>query len=224
MASCWHDSKRFEKTERRNRIEGSNRPPQRPGREKQRQEISLLDNIGAKYRYMPLKLDAERSDEDELSQGFTHMGEVYLYRLRHPEYGRLLVAALEIMAEPANYPLVFHCMAGKDRTGVLAAVALSILGVSDEDIIDDYTLSAPYIKALYSRMKNDPTTREDILNLPVFHLEPRRSQMGMVPSGHQAGVRLMSRVFKKARSFRLAFREIGKGFINLIHSGFIQLI
>jgi len=38
-------------------------------------------------------------------------------------------------------PLVFHCTAGKDRTGWAAAVLLSALGVDEEDILQDYLLS-----------------------------------------------------------------------------------
>lgn len=38
-------------------------------------------------------------------------------------------------------PLVFHCAAGKDRTGVAAALILSLLGVSNEVIIDDYLVT-----------------------------------------------------------------------------------
>ncbi|MCH7230731.1 tyrosine-protein phosphatase [Glycomyces sp. L485] len=38
-------------------------------------------------------------------------------------------------------PVIFHCMAGKDRTGIVAAVLLSLLGVGDEDIAADYELS-----------------------------------------------------------------------------------
>ena len=41
----------------------------------------------------------------------------------------------------SSLPLVFHCAAGKDRTGVVAAVVLSVLGVKDDDIADDYSLS-----------------------------------------------------------------------------------
>jgi protein tyrosine/serine phosphatase len=36
---------------------------------------------------------------------------------------------------------VFHCAAGKDRTGVVAALVLDVLGVSDDDIATDYSLS-----------------------------------------------------------------------------------
>jgi len=38
-------------------------------------------------------------------------------------------------------PLVFHCTAGKDRTGLAAALVLSALGVSHEDIVQDYLLT-----------------------------------------------------------------------------------
>src|SRR5215207_9166898 len=45
------------------------------------------------------------------------------------------------MTDPFAYPLLFHCSAGKDRTGVLAALVLSILHVDDESIVADYALS-----------------------------------------------------------------------------------
>jgi protein-tyrosine phosphatase len=50
--------------------------------------------------------------------------------------------AIRIMASPSAFPLVFHSTLGKDRAGVLAAVLLAILGVHDEVIAEDYSLSA----------------------------------------------------------------------------------
>jgi protein-tyrosine phosphatase len=47
-------------------------------------------------------------------------------------------------ADPANHPLLFHCTAGKDRTGVTAMLILSVLGVADDDILDDYELTTKY--------------------------------------------------------------------------------
>ena len=58
------------------------------------------------------------------------------------ESGRPSVAAaLKLLADPGAYPLVFHCAAGKDRTGILASVVLALLGVPDDVIVEDYALS-----------------------------------------------------------------------------------
>jgi protein-tyrosine phosphatase len=52
-----------------------------------------------------------------------------------------VAAAIDVLCDPAVYPVVFHCMAGKDRTGILAALVLRVLGVADADIVSDYALS-----------------------------------------------------------------------------------
>lgn len=49
-----------------------------------------------------------------------------------------------------NIPLVFHCSAGKDRTGMGAALILSALGVDEDIIMQDYLLSNKYIISKYS--------------------------------------------------------------------------
>ena len=46
-----------------------------------------------------------------------------------------------LLADTSDLPLLFHCAAGKDRTGVLAAVILKSLGVADEMIYADYVLT-----------------------------------------------------------------------------------
>jgi protein-tyrosine phosphatase len=48
----------------------------------------------------------------------------------------------------AKTPLMFHCAAGKDRTGVAAALLLSLLGVGYEQIIDDYLLTQQVVDQL----------------------------------------------------------------------------
>jgi len=48
---------------------------------------------------------------------------------------------LSQFAEPENLPALYHCVAGKDRTGIVTALLLSILGVPKETIIADYSLS-----------------------------------------------------------------------------------
>jgi protein-tyrosine phosphatase len=48
---------------------------------------------------------------------------------------------LRLIAAADNAPLVFHCAAGKDRTGVVAALTLALLGVPDATIAEDYALT-----------------------------------------------------------------------------------
>jgi protein-tyrosine phosphatase len=66
-----------------------------------------------------------------------------------------LAESLRVLADRARVPAVFHCAAGKDRTGVLAAVVLALLGVDDEVIIGDYALTAVAMASLVERLERD---------------------------------------------------------------------
>ena len=48
------------------------------------------------------------------------------------------------IADPDRRPVVFHCTAGKDRTGLATALLHEVLGVAREDVLDDYELSRRY--------------------------------------------------------------------------------
>ncbi|MFD1932874.1 tyrosine-protein phosphatase [Nonomuraea mangrovi] len=52
-----------------------------------------------------------------------------------------LKLAVETIADAGNSPVVVHCAAGKDRTGVLTALVLSLVGVAQDDIVADYALT-----------------------------------------------------------------------------------
>ena len=54
-------------------------------------------------------------------------------------------ATFERLADPASLPTLFHCTAGKDRTGWGAAVLLTLLGVPHETVMFDYMLSNTYL-------------------------------------------------------------------------------
>ena len=56
------------------------------------------------------------------------------------DFGTLLGS----LVEPDGLPALFHCTAGKDRTGLASAMLLSVLGVPEPVILDDYELSNRY--------------------------------------------------------------------------------
>lgn len=149
-----------------------------PESTKQR-EISLLGEVGARYHNVPFRPGSPSSvkEETERFRDATHMGELYLYRIRQPELGRKLVDSLELIADGSNHPLVFHCSLGKDRTGLLAALLLAAVGVVDEDIIDDYILSAPFMPAIRDRLTSDPAASPEVKELPAFQWEASAESM-----------------------------------------------
>ncbi len=71
----------------------------------------------------------------------------------------------------------------KDRTGVLAALLLSILGVGDKYIVDDYILTAHYMKDFYTRLISEPNTPEEVKNLPGYTWEASKESMYLFLSG-----------------------------------------
>jgi protein-tyrosine phosphatase len=92
-------------------------------------------------------------DEKELEEWVDplYVGEHYW---RMAEHGRTAIAeTLRIVASDGAVPVVFHCSAGKDRTGVLAATILGILGVADETIVVDYALSRAAMERMYAWLR-----------------------------------------------------------------------
>eukprot|EP00291_Cryptomonas_curvata_P022810 CAMPEP_0172167658 /NCGR_PEP_ID=MMETSP1050-20130122/9702_1 /TAXON_ID=233186 /ORGANISM="Cryptomonas curvata, Strain CCAP979/52" /LENGTH=230 /DNA_ID=CAMNT_0012838489 /DNA_START=182 /DNA_END=870 /DNA_ORIENTATION=- len=55
--------------------------------------------------------------------------------------GPSIKAVLDVLADRGSHPVAFYCTAGKDRTGLVAMLVLSALGVPDEAILNDYVLS-----------------------------------------------------------------------------------
>ena len=49
--------------------------------------------------------------------------------------------ALDVIVADENAPVVFHCASGKDRTGLLAALVLTLLDVPDDVIVEDFALT-----------------------------------------------------------------------------------
>ena len=68
-----------------------------------------------------------------------------IYRYVIDECSGAIADAIKVLAAPGAFPALVHCSAGKDRTGIVIALILAVLGVPDEVIAADYGLSASYL-------------------------------------------------------------------------------
>ena len=92
------------------------------------------------------------------------IGERYLWYLEAG--GASLATALTMVADGEGHPLVFHCTAGKDRTGVLSALVLGCLGVLPGAIVDDYVHTASRLDLIVERLRRHPVYGKDIDDVP----------------------------------------------------------
>jgi protein tyrosine/serine phosphatase len=72
-----------------------------------------------------------------------------------------IVGAVRAIANAQGAVLV-HCAAGKDRTGVIVALALDAVGVEREMIVADYLASAERIEAIVARLISSPVYRAEL--------------------------------------------------------------
>lgn len=118
----------------------------RTHREVEREGRGGLADVALHYHHVPLIEDI--TDGDRRLDRSLH--ELYVHMLAE-RAGRISDALAAIASEVADHPTVFHCTAGKDRTGIVAALVLALLGVSDEDIVADYVLTQDVMPAMIER-------------------------------------------------------------------------
>jgi protein tyrosine/serine phosphatase len=66
-----------------------------------------------------------------------------------------------------------HCAAGKDRTGVLSALALEVAGATREAIVEDYVATGERLELILTRLRGSDTYRGDLDSRPADDHKPR---------------------------------------------------
>jgi protein-tyrosine phosphatase len=94
---------------------------------------------------------------------------VWAYRSMLSAGSARFADAIEILAD-VDGPAVFHCAAGKDRTGLLAALVLGLLGVPDEVIVADYALTQAGMERMRAWAEHaEPEMYARWLTMPAAH-------------------------------------------------------
>ncbi|MET9721484.1 tyrosine-protein phosphatase [Streptomyces zaomyceticus] len=143
-------------------------------------------NLSIEHRpYDQAEIDPDLDPWRHLADRFAEVAEDGAVELR---------TALEVIAA-ADGPLVFHCASGKDRTGLLAAVVLALVGVPDEEILADFALTELATERLVADWRASHPGRElrwpgygrapaDIIRLFLADLRARYGSVDAYVTGH----------------------------------------
>jgi protein-tyrosine phosphatase len=100
------------------------------------------------------------------------------YMERRPDS---IVGALRTIAEPPEGgAALVHCAAGKDRTGLVVALALEAAGVRREAVVADYAATSERIAAIVARLAASPTYAQDIVADDPGHHAARPASMARI--------------------------------------------
>ncbi|KAI1338614.1 tyrosine phosphatase [Xylariaceae sp. FL0016] len=114
-----------------------------------------------------------------------------------PVYQRILAAGssrdnearpfariLSHLSSPSPTPILIHCSAGKDRTGVICALVLSLCGVNDEVVAHEYSFSNQGLESIRHLMvgslTSTPLFRDDLQGAIEMTLSRSESMMGFL--------------------------------------------
>lgn len=111
--------------------------------------MSRPDRLNENINYIALPVNVNNFDADvhsKILNGQFLKGDAIIYtqdcyRNIIDKYNEQYSKFFDILCDENNYPILFHCGWGKDRTGVAAYFILKVLNVNLKDIEDDYLLS-----------------------------------------------------------------------------------
>ncbi|MGM7669219.1 tyrosine-protein phosphatase [Microbacterium sp. A93] len=133
----------------------------------------------------PSEADSERVDAERLGleyvssslvtdQGTSWTAGYYDYLIDGPDE---IVTAVRAVMDGAEDGVYFHCAAGKDRTGVIAALVLDLLGVAHPLIVEDFLLTDHGIAGILERLRTVPGYDRVLSGRTVEQHRPQRQKI-----------------------------------------------
>jgi protein-tyrosine phosphatase len=123
------------------------------------------------YRAIPL---FDESNEEGIAWVGAARTLAELYETILAFFPAQIVAVLRAIANAPSGGILFHCHAGKDRTGLIAMFLLAIAGASEETIVGDYALSDQFLGELHeeilARYAGEPAEQRRVARL--LHSRP----------------------------------------------------
>ena len=143
-----------------------------------------LADEAIRFHHLPL---IERTYGDDVSPPADFdLGDFYFDLL---DFAREPLARVLTTLARTPAPAVFHCSAGKDRTGVVSALLLGLLGVDDELIVADYAATREALAGIEAKLKASRGYEDMWKELPPesLHANPETMQVFLVRLGERYG-------------------------------------
>jgi protein-tyrosine phosphatase len=137
------------------------------------EEDELVEGLPADWVESLLPRQAAAHDQAEPPAVRAYLG--YL-----GDRSQAVVDALRALTTAEPGASVVHCAAGKDRTGVVVALALAVAGVPHDEIVADYAMTADVIEALVAKLAASPTYAGDMETRDIASHTPRAETMDRV--------------------------------------------
>ena len=139
--------------------------------EANRQPDQIPEQCAIRYFHVPLLDQMNSSAFRGPLPG--SMGELYCSLLDNSaaDLGRVM----ELLAQQDEGAALFHCSAGKDRTGVIAMLLLKLAGVPDAEVIEDYSVSEIYMNELFAQQRY--AAAQAGFQIPDYMLQSRPEEM-----------------------------------------------
>lgn len=130
----------------------------------------LLEQEPIRFHHLPL-FDGAHTTSDRDTAAMINLADRYFLLA---EYAKAAIARVVTVIAESGSPAVYHCAAGKDRTGVVSAVLLGALGIRDEVIVADYAATQENLDAIVARLMATEGYRSMLEALPpdTLHAEP----------------------------------------------------
>jgi protein-tyrosine phosphatase len=147
-----------------------------------------------------------------LPDGFSEvLDERYGPGIQGPRYvgylevgGPRYAEAFRLLADPATYPAVVYCSAGKDRTGTTVALVLEALGVPRDVVVADYALTNRDVDRQFDWLRAAGIASEDRLREGAFGVpgaEAFRRSLGVPTDAIEYFLRHLDREFGSVRGY-----------------------
>lgn len=111
-----------------------------------------------------------------MNMNIRSLGDLYVDMLDNVQ--EALLQVFELLSAAPDESVLFHCSAGKDRTGVTAALLLDLAGVRHDVIVADYTMTAACLAPLMQELRSG---RPDVLSAEMYEkflgAEPENMEM-----------------------------------------------